>query len=48
MKWAVWGWVLSVVFALFFANIQQSSDVLLDLNKQISYVWAQYVAEASV
>jgi len=48
MKWAVWGWVLSVVFALFFANIQQSSDVLLDVNKQISYVWAQYVAEASV
>lgn len=48
MKWVIWWGILAVIFSLFFWNIDEANKVLSDVDKQVSYVWAKYVAEASI
>jgi len=48
MKWVIWWGIMSSIFLVFFVNMQLSNEILLDTNKQVSFIWAKYVAEASI
>ena len=48
MKWVI-GWsILLSIFWIFFAEMTITNDVVTDIDKHVSYVWAWYMAESSI
>ena len=42
-----WGFI-STLFSYFLASLTMTDDVIMNVDKQVWYVWATYVAEASI
>jgi len=47
-SWIIWGSLMTAMFVSYFAQMTLTQDMQIDMSKQTSYVWAWYVAEASV